>query len=85
MPQKQGKGHRIVARQLFPIKTILALWEIQQACDFIGKESSGPSWPVSMLSTSGYPWFEIHQIWRVLSAIVEEAVLCLERFRIGHP
>ncbi len=34
---------RIVARPLFPIKTILALWEIQQACDFIGKESSGPS------------------------------------------
>ena len=86
VPKKRGKGHDIVARHLFPIKTIVGLGRIHQACDFIGKKYIGGSRePVSVFSTSYYQWFEIYQIWRVLSETVEEVVDRLGRFWVGHP
>lgn len=35
---KRGKGQDIVKRHLFPIKAIVELGRIQQACDFIGNK-----------------------------------------------
>lgn len=50
----------------FPIKTIVGLGRIQQACDFIGKKYIlGSHEPVSVFATSYYQWFEICQIYRV--------------------
>jgi hypothetical protein len=86
VPKKRGKGHDIVKRHLFPIKTIVGLGRIHQACDFIGKKYIvGSGTPISVFSTSYYQWFEIYQIWRVLSETVEEAVARLAHFWARHP
>ncbi len=62
-PRKRTKGKDIVKRLHFPIKTIVTLGRIQQACDYIGKKYIyGSSEPISILSTGYYQWFEIHQI-----------------------
>lgn len=85
-PKKRSRGQDIVRRQRFPIKTIVGLGRIHQACDFIGKKyRHGSSEPISIFSTSYYPWFEIYQIWRVLSETVEAATDRLSAFWIDHP
>ena len=85
-PKKRTQGQNIVQRHRFPIKTIVGLGRIHQACDFIGKKYIvGSRDPVSVFSTSYYQWFEIYQIWRVLGETVEEAVNRLGRFWVEHP
>lgn len=85
-PKKRTKGQDIVQRHRFPIKTIVGLGRIQQACDFIGKKYIvGSREPISVFSTSYYQWFELYQIYRVLAETVEEAVEPLARFWIDHP
>lgn len=85
-PRKRTQGQNIIQRHRFPIKMIVGLGRIQQACDFIGKKYLlGSRDPISVFSTSYYQWLEIYQIWRVLSETVEEAVGCLGRFWVAHP
>lgn len=85
-PRKRTKGQGIVQRLHFPIKTIVQLGRIQQACDYVGKKYIlGSSEPVSILSTGYYQWFEIHQIWRVLSETAHSAVEKLSAFWVDHP
>ena len=85
-PKKRTKGQNIVQRHRFPIKTIVGLGRIQQACDFIGKKYIvGSREPISVFSTSYYQWFELYQIDRVLAETVEEAVDQLSGFWIDHP
>ena len=85
-PKKRTKGQDIVQRHRFPIKTVVGLGRIQQACDFIGKKYiAGSRAPISVFSTSYYQWFELYQIYRVLAETVEEAVEPLARFWIDHP
>ncbi len=52
-PKKRTKGQDIVERHRFPIRTIVGLGRIQQACDFIGKKYIlGAREPISVFSTS---------------------------------
>ncbi len=84
-PKKRTKGQNIIQRHRYPIKTIVGLGRIQQACDFIGKKYIvGSREPISVFSTSYYKWFELYQIYRVLAETVEEAVEPLARFWIDH-
>jgi hypothetical protein len=85
-PKKRAKSKGIVHRLHFPVKTIVGLGRIQQACDYIGKKYiHGSSEPVSILSTGYYQWFEIHQIWRVLGETVWATVDKLSAFWADHP
>lgn len=85
-PKKRTQGKDIVKRLHFPIKTIVTLGRIQQACDYVGKKYIyGSSEPVSILSTGYYQWFEIHQIWRVLGETAHAAVEKLAAFWVDHP
>lgn len=86
VPKKRSSGASIVARQRFPIKTIVRLGRIQQACDFISKKYLlGRTEPISLFSTSYYQWFELYQIHRVSAEIVEEAVAHLLHCWRSHP
>ena len=87
-PKKRPKGHDTVRERRSPIKTIVGLNRIHQACDFVGKKyiladrlrrsrSSPPA------TTNG---FEIYQIWRTLDGgTAEQAVAKLCAFWIDHP
>lgn len=86
VPRKRSTGHDTVRQRRFPIKTIVGLGRIHQACDFVGKKYiHGSSEPISIFSTSYYQWFEIYQIWRTLDETAEQAVARLCRFWIDHP
>jgi hypothetical protein len=85
-PRKRTPGKDIVRRLHFPVKAIVGLGRIQQACDFVGKKYIlGSPEPVSILSTGYYQWFEIHQIWRVLGETAHAAVERLAAFWVDHP
>ncbi len=85
-PKKRTKGQDIVERHRFPIRTIVGLGRIQQACDFIGKKYIlGAREPISVFSTSYTQWFELYQIYRVSAETVEAAVEPLARFWTDHP
>jgi hypothetical protein len=85
-PRKRARGQDVVKRQRFPIKTIVGLGRIHQACDFVGKKYiHGSPEPISILSTSYYQWFEIYQIWRVLGETAQAAVTTLAAFWVDHP
>src|SRR3990172_13437923 len=85
-PKKRTKGKDSVKRLRFPIKTIVGLGRIQQACDYIGKKYIyGSPDPISILSTGYYQWFEIHQIWRVLGETAQATVEKLAAFWVDHP
>lgn len=85
-PKQRTKGKDIVKRLRFPIKTIVGLGRIQQACDYVGKKYIyGSSEPISILSTGYYQWFEIHQIWRVLGETAQATVERLAAFWTDHP
>jgi len=85
--RKRSKGKDIVKRQRFPIKTIVSLGRIHQACDFVGKKYiHGSPEPIAILSTSYYQWFEIYQIWRCAQGeTADAAVETLARFWVDHP
>jgi hypothetical protein len=86
IPKKRTKGHDIVKRFRFPIRTIIKLGKIQQACDFIGKKYIyGSSEPISIFSTSYYQWFEIYQIWRISAETAQVSADCLTAFWADHP
>lgn len=85
-PQKRTRGKDIVKRLRFPVKTIVTLGRIQQACDYVGKKYIyGSPEPISILSTGYYQWFEIHQIWRVLGETAQATVERLAAFWVDHP
>ncbi|HTE40418.1 MAG TPA: hypothetical protein VK629_06305 [Steroidobacteraceae bacterium] len=85
-PKARQHSQNIVQRLQFPIKSIVGLGRIQQACDYIGKKYiDGSSEPISILSTGYYQWFEIHQIWRVLGETAQAAVERLAAFWLDHP
>jgi hypothetical protein len=85
-PKKRQRGKDTVRRLHFPVKTIVGLGRIHQACDYVGKKYMyGSSEPISILSTSYYQWFEIHQIWRVLGETAQAAVERLAAFWVDHP
>lgn len=64
----------------------MRLGRIQQFCDVIGKKYLlGSRDPIAVFSTRYRQEFEMHQIWRVLSATVNEAVDRLGRFWVAHP
>lgn len=85
-PKKRTKGQNIIQRHRFPIKTIVGLGRIQQACDFIGKKYIlGSRESISVFSTSYTQWFELYQIYRVLAETVEASVERLSRFWRDHP
>lgn len=83
---KPPKGKGVVARQLFPIKSIVQLGKIHQSCDFIGKKFiKGSSIPVSIFSTSYYQWFQLYQIWRTASESADSVLDRLSEFWSDHP
>lgn len=85
-PKKRATGHDTVKQRRFPIKTIVGLGRIHQACDFVGKKYiHGSAEPISIFSTSYYQWFEIYQIWRTLDETAEQAVAKLCAFWTSHP
>ncbi len=85
-PRKRTPGKDIVKRLHFPIKTIVGLGRIQQACDYVGKKYIyGSPEPVSILSTGYYQWFEIHQIWRVFGETAQATIEKLAAFWTDHP
>ncbi len=54
-PRKRPKGHDTVRQRRFPIKTIVGLGRIHQACDFVGKKYiHGSPEAISIFSTSYY-------------------------------
>jgi hypothetical protein len=85
-PKKRGKGHGTLSERRFPIKTIVGLGRIQQACDFVGKKYiHGSPEAISIFSTSYYQWLEIYQIWRTLSETADQAIERLCAFWSDHP
>lgn len=85
-PKRRGKAQGIVSRLRFPIRSIVGLGRIQQACDFIGKKFiRGRKEPVSVFSTSYYQWLEMYQIWRVPAETSEAATGCLAGLWAGAP
>lgn len=83
---KPPKGKGVVARQLFPIKSIVTLGRIHQSCDFIGKKYiTGSSTPVNIFSTSYYQWLGLYQIWRTASESADSVLDRLEHFWVDHP
>ncbi len=86
VPKKRSAGHDTVRQRRFPIKTIVGLGRIHQACDFVGKKYiHGSPEAISIFSTSYYQWFEIYQIWRTLDETAEQAVARLCAFWTDHP
>jgi len=80
-PKKRDKGKNIVARLLFPIKSIIQLGRIQQSIDFIGKKFiTGRSEPISIFATSYYQWFQLYRIRRVDAETAPSAMRCLQVF-----
>ena len=76
----------IVARLLFPERSITALGELQQAGDFIGKKFiTGSSEPISFFSTSYYTGFDLHHIWRILAETAPSATQCLTAWWTRFP
>jgi len=85
-PKKRATGHDTVKQRRFPIKTIVGLGRIHQACDFVGKKYiHGSPEAISIFSTSYYQWLEIYQIWRTLDETAEQAVAKLCAFWTNHP
>lgn len=84
--RKRGKGKNIVARLLFPIRSIIKLGRIHQAADFIGKKFiTGRSEPISLFSTSYYQWLELYHVWRTLAETADSAIACLKKFWTACP
>lgn len=85
-PKKRGSGHGTVQQRGFPIRTVVGLGRIQQACDFIGKKYiHGSPEAISIFSTGYSQWFEIYQIWRTCDETSDQAVDKLCAFWRDHP
>lgn len=83
---KPPKGKGVVARQLFPIKSIVTLGRIHQSCDFIGKKYiTGSSVPINIFSTSYYQWLGLYNIWRTTSESSDSVLDRLSHFWLDHP